>query len=131
MQYTLDVNQSHKICNDIFITTEYFYKDLVKTINDDCDQMDTSTQIVDISIFGWEQYIATLIVWFIVYFCLWKGVSSSSYVVWVTVPLPIFFIFVMVMNGLTLENADEGIRMYLKGYVNGEPPNIMEKLSEP
>ena len=87
--------------------------------------------ILDESIFGWEQYVATLVIWFIVYFCLWKGVGSSSYVVWVTVPLPVFFIFVMVMNGLTLENADEGIRMYLKGYVDGVPPDIGEKLSEP
>ena len=104
---------------------------MVKTINDNCEPMDTATQILDESIFGWEQYLATFIIWIIVYFCLWKGVSSSSYVVWVTVPVPVFFIFVMVMNGLTLENADEGIRMYLKGYVDGVPPNVGEKLSEP
>ena len=102
----------------------------MKTINDDCKPMDTATQILDVSIFGWEQYIATLVIWFIVYFCMWKGVNSSSYIVWVTVPLPVFFIVIMVMNGLTLENADEGIRMYLKGYVNGVPPDIMEKLSD-
>ena len=51
--------------------------------------------------------------------------NSSSYVVWVTVPLPVFFIFVMIMNNLTLENADAGIRMYLKGYdAAGNPPDI-------
>ena len=61
---------------------------------------------------------------------MWKGVNSSSYVVWVTVPLPIFFIFVMIMNNLTLENADAGIRMYLKGYdAGGNPPDIGEKIS--
>lgn len=110
----------------------YFYKDLVRTYNVNCEQMDTKTQIVDVSIFGWEQYIATLVVWFIVYFCLWKGVSSSSYVVWVTVPLPIFFIVVMVMNGLTLENADQGIRMYLKGYdADGNEPDIGALLARP
>ena len=37
----------------------------------------------------------------------------------------------MVMNGLTLENADEGIRMYLKGYVDGVPPDVMALLSRP
>ena len=110
----------------------YFYKDLVRTFNENCEQMDTKTQVVDVSIFGWEQYIATLIVWVIVYFCLWKGVSSSSYVVWVTVPLPIFFIVVMVMNGLTLENADQGIRMYLKGYdADGNEPDIGALLARP
>ena len=104
----------------------YFYKDVVKTINDNCEPMDTFNQILDVSIFGWEQYLATLATWVITYFCLWKGVNSSSYVVWLTVPLPVLFIFVMVLNGLTLENADEGIRMYLKGYIDGKPPNVSE-----
>lgn len=49
------------------------------------------------------------------FFCVYKGVKSSSYVVWVTVPLPTVFIFIMVLNGLTLDNADQGIRMYLLG----------------
>ena len=93
--------------------------------------MDTSTVIADTSVFGWEVYLATLAVWIIVYFIMWKGVNSSSYVVWVTVPLPIFFIFVMIMNGLTLENSDAGIRMYLKGYdAEGNPPDIGSKLSD-
>lgn len=61
--------------------------------------------------------------------------KSSSYVVWVTVPLPLLFIFVLVMRGLTLENADEGIRMYLMGIVYNEEkkafesPDIVEKLT--
>lgn len=108
-----------------------FYRDIAKTINEDCTDMDTKTVIADSSVFGWEVYLATLAVWIIVYFIMWKGVNSSSYVVWVTVPLPIFFIFVMIMNGLTLENADAGIRMYLKGYdLEGNPPDIGEKLSD-
>jgi len=108
-----------------------FYRDIAKTINEDCTDMDTFDVIADSSVFGWEVYLATLAVWIIVYFIMWKGVNSSSYVVWVTVPLPIFFIFVMIMNGLTLENADAGIRMYLKGYdLEGNPPDIGSKLSE-
>ena len=108
-----------------------FYKDIAKTVNDDCSDMDTSNVIADSTVFGWEVYLATLGVWILVYFIMWKGVNSSSYVVWVTVPLPIFFIFVMIMNGLTLENCDAGIRMYLKGYdLDGNPPVIADKLKE-
>jgi len=59
--------------------------------------------------------LALLVTWVITYFCVFKGVKSSSYVVWVTVPGPIIFIFIMVMNNLCLENADAGIRMYLRG----------------
>ena len=50
--------------------------------------------------------IASVVVWICVFFCVWKGVKSSSYVVWVTVPMPTIFIFIMVLNGLCLENAD-------------------------
>ena len=108
-----------------------FYKDIVKLYDEDCVKLDTSDEISSSSIFGWEVYLATLAVWIIVYFIMWKGVNSSSYVVWVTVPLPIFFIFIMVMNGLTLENADAGVRMYLKGYdAEGNPPDIGEKLKD-
>jgi len=60
-------------------------------------------------------WICAVITWIVVYFCIFKGVKSSSYVVWVTVPLPVVFIFIMVMKGLTLENSDQGIRMYLLG----------------
>jgi len=59
---------------------------------------------------------------------VFKGVKSSSFVVWFTVPGPIVFIFIMVMNGLCLPNADEGIRMYLRGEINGVVPNVSEKL---
>ena len=94
-------------------------------------KLDTAHSISSSSIFGWEVYLATLAVWIIVYFIMWKGVNSSSYVVWVTVPLPVFFIFIMIMNGLTLENADQDIRMYLKGHdLQDQPPDIMEKLKD-
>lgn len=56
--------------------------------------------------FQWQVFLCALVTWVIVYFCVFKGVKSSSYVVWVTVPLPVLFIFIMVMRGLTLENAD-------------------------
>ena len=108
-----------------------FYKEIVKIYDDDCIELDTSSVISSSSVFAWENYAATFAVWVIVYFIMWKGVNSSSYVVWVTVPLPIFFIFIMIMNGLTLENCDAGIRMYLKGYdEEGNPPDIGEKLSD-
>jgi len=126
--YTTD--GKHKDCDNLFITEEVFYKDIARTINDDCTKLDTSSVISETSVFGWEVYLATLAVWIIVYFIMWKGVKSSSYVVWITVPLPVIFIFVMVMNGLTLENADDGIRMYLKGYdAEGNPPDLAANIS--
>jgi len=92
---------------------------------DDCTKIDTSSVIIDESIFGGEVYIATLVTWVIVYFCMFKGVNSSSYVVWVTVPLPVFFIFIMVVNNLTLPNASSGVAMYIRGLdMDGNKPDV-------
>ena len=96
--------------------TRYFYKDLVKTINDDCTTLDTKNVIADSSVFSWQVYLAVLVCWLIVYFCVWKGVKSSSYVVWVTVPTPCLFICIMVVKGFTLPGMELGIRMYLLGH---------------
>lgn len=116
---------------ELYITQEVFYRDIAKTINEDCTDLDTKTVITSTSIFGWEVYLATLAVWVIVYFIMWKGVNSSSYVVWVTVPLPVFFIVIMIINGLTLDGASRGIDMYLKGYDSeGNAPDIGSKLAD-
>ena len=126
-------NSDINLCSSLIIFPihycRFFFKDLVKLYKDDCTAIDTSSVIIDESIFGSEVYIATLATWIIVYFCMWKGVNSSSYVVWVTVPLPVLFIFIMVVNNLALPNASDGIKMYIKGYdLEGNPPDVMEKL---
>ena len=100
----------------MYINEEFFYKDLVKTINEDCTVLDTSSVITESSVFCWQVYFAVVAVWTIVYFCIWKGVKNSSYVVWVTVPVPLIFIFIMVANGFTLEGSMLGVRMYLLGH---------------
>ena len=58
---------------------------------------------------------ATFCVWFCIYFTIYKGVKNSSYIVWVTVPLPIIFIIIMVANGLNLPGASNGVAKYLGG----------------
>jgi len=68
--------------------------------------------------------------WVATYFCVYRGVKSSSYVIWFTVPVPMFFIFIMVLNGLSLPNSDEGIRMYLRGEIDGVVPDPYLKLSD-
>lgn len=102
------------------------------TINDDCTNYDTTTSMGEGSTFQWQVAVCTVITWVLVYFCMYKGVKSSSYVVWVTVPLPIIFVFVMVCNGLTLKNSDQGIRMYIKGErLDGQPVEYLNVLANP
>jgi SNF family Na+-dependent transporter len=58
---------------------------------------------------------------------VYKGVKSSSYIVWVTVPLPIIFIIVMIIKGASLEGAGEGVKQYLRG-VPDKIPDLMAQL---
>lgn len=97
------------------ILIRFFYKDILHIYNEDCSVYDTSTEMGANSVFQWEVFCCVLIVWLVSFMCVYKGVKLSSKIVWFTVPIPIFFVFIMVLNGLTLENSDYGIRMYLKG----------------
>jgi len=124
---------------EMYITEEYFLKDLVHVYQyvestGKCELYDTSINIAasenQYTQFSMKIFIGLCITWFLTYFCVYKGVKSSSFVVWITVPIPIGFIFIMVLNGLCLPNSDEGIRMYLRGEVDGVVPDALEKLKD-
>lgn len=52
-------------------------------------------------------------VFVLVYFSLWKGVKSTGKAVWITALAPYFVLIVLLIRGVTLDGADEGIRYYL------------------
>jgi len=62
---------------------------------------------------SWTLVIASLFTWIFIYFSVAKGVNSVSYVVYVTVPVPILFLLVMMIKALTLDGSDDGISDYL------------------
>ena len=53
-------------------------------------------------------------VWLIVWLCIRKGVKSTGWVVWVTVPLPFVLLAVLFFRGVTLSGAGDGIRFLLE-----------------
>ncbi|KAG5675836.1 hypothetical protein PVAND_005706 [Polypedilum vanderplanki] len=52
-------------------------------------------------------------VFVLVYFSLWKGVKSTGKAVWITALAPYFVLVVLLIRGVTLDGAGEGIRYYL------------------
>lgn len=83
------------------------------------------------STFSWSVFQAVIAVWVLIYFCVWKGVNSSSNIVWLSVPVPIIFVLVMVIKGVTLPGAGTGLKMYLLGHnANGEPSNWGDKFGQ-
>ncbi|MBN1153737.1 sodium-dependent transporter [candidate division KSB1 bacterium] len=71
----------------------------------------------------WYLVIGMLLTWALIYLILRKGVKNVSKVVLITVPLPTLLLLILLIRGLTLPGAIEGIKFYLV-------PNF-SKLKEP
>ncbi|KAI9101327.1 hypothetical protein DFS34DRAFT_613987 [Phlyctochytrium arcticum] len=53
-----------------------------------------------------------LVVWAFIYLAIWKGVLTAGRVVQVTMTLPSILVIVLLVRGVTLPNAAEGIKLY-------------------
>jgi hypothetical protein len=86
---------------------EFFRVTITREINpDNCKKYADG----DESTFSPWAALASLFVWLCVFFAIFNGVNSTSYVIWFTVPVPIVFILVMLFHGLSLDGSKDGIK---------------------
>ncbi|KAJ8256368.1 hypothetical protein COCON_G00185200 [Conger conger] len=61
----------------------------------------------------WELLLCLIMIWVISYFCIWKGVKSTGKAVYFTATFPYLMLLVLLIRGLTLPGALQGVEFYL------------------
>ncbi|KAG5837200.1 hypothetical protein ANANG_G00236770 [Anguilla anguilla] len=69
--------------------------------------------IEEVGSLRWEVLLCLIIMWVICYFCIWKGVKSTGKVVYFTATFPYLMLLVLLIRGLTLPGALQGVLFYL------------------
>uniref|UniRef100_A0A8C2HRL5 Solute carrier family 6 member 11b n=1 Tax=Cyprinus carpio TaxID=7962 RepID=A0A8C2HRL5_CYPCA len=72
-----------------------------------------SSGIEEVGSLRWELALCLAIAWVICYFCIWKGPKSTGKVVYVTATFPYFMLLILLLRGITLPGAANGIKFYL------------------
>ncbi|CAH1268019.1 SLC6A5 [Branchiostoma lanceolatum] len=85
--------------------TEEYWKHFVLQISDGIDDMGG---------ISWSLTLCNLLGWIVVFFSLVKGVKSSGKVVYFTATFPYIVLFILLIRGLTLDGAMDGVWFYIK-----------------
>ncbi|XP_041812218.1 sodium- and chloride-dependent betaine transporter-like [Chelmon rostratus] len=69
--------------------------------------------IEEVGAVQWELLLCLLACWVACYFCIWKGVRSTGKVVYFTAVFPYVTLAILLVRGLTLPGAWQGVVFYL------------------
>ncbi|XP_061683677.1 sodium- and chloride-dependent GABA transporter 2-like [Syngnathoides biaculeatus] len=75
--------------------------------------LNISGGIEEIGSIRWELLVCLLAVWVVCYFSLWKGVKSSGKVVYFTATFPYVMLLILLIRGVTLPGARQGVEFYV------------------
>eukprot|EP00057_Strongylocentrotus_purpuratus_P033103 XP_790132.3 PREDICTED: sodium- and chloride-dependent GABA transporter 2 [Strongylocentrotus purpuratus] len=72
-----------------------------------------SDGIDEVGSLRWDLVGCLALAWVVVYFCIWKGVKQTGKIVWFTALVPYVILLALLIRGLTLPGASEGIKFYV------------------
>ncbi|XP_041657073.1 sodium- and chloride-dependent betaine transporter-like [Cheilinus undulatus] len=69
--------------------------------------------IEEVGSLRWELALCLILSWVICYFCVWKGIKSAGKAAYFTATFPYVMLFILLIRGITLPGARDGIIYYL------------------
>ncbi|CAH1777720.1 unnamed protein product [Owenia fusiformis] len=75
--------------------------------------LDITDGIEDIGYVQWKLLLCLAAVWLIVFLCVIKGIKTSGKVVYFTATFPYLILTILLIRGVTLPGAADGLRYYL------------------
>ncbi|KAM4689167.1 sodium-dependent dopamine transporter [Discoglossus pictus] len=97
----LDISYKHTVTP----AAEYFERGVL--------HLHESRGINDLGLPRWQLTSCLVVVIVLLYFSLWKGVKTSGKVVWITATMPYVVLTALLLRGVTLPGAIDGIKAYL------------------
>ncbi|XP_052834059.1 sodium- and chloride-dependent GABA transporter ine [Octopus bimaculoides] len=91
--------------NDTISPTENFFMNAL---------LQKTPRMEEQGVIRWELVLLLMLCWLIVYFCIWKGPKSTGKVVYVTAIFPYIVLIILLIRGVTLPGAKEGILFFIK-----------------
>ncbi|XP_048882796.1 sodium-dependent dopamine transporter [Brienomyrus brachyistius] len=99
--FNTTLNDTHKSTP----AAEYFERGML--------HLQESEGIHELGLPRWQLTSCLAVVILVLYFSLWKGVKTSGKVVWITATMPYVVLTVLLLRGVTLPGAMDGIKAYL------------------
>ncbi|MGH0177206.1 UNVERIFIED_CONTAM: hypothetical protein FKN15_010023 [Acipenser sinensis] len=96
---------SHNVTHRSTPAAEYFERGVL--------HLHESEGINDLGLPRWQLTSCLTVVIVVLYFSLWKGVRTSGKVVWITATMPYVVLIGLLLRGVTLPGAIDGIKAYL------------------
>ncbi|UJR37778.1 hypothetical protein I4U23_030470 [Adineta vaga] len=88
----------------IVSSVERFWNTTILNISDDFD---------GISTFHWPNVVGLIVMWTIIYLCLWKGIRLTSRVAIFTALFPYIPMIALFIRGMTLDGSWDGLKYYI------------------